>query len=139
MSLGNLSLYLMSLLYEKDGLCGITPLDLISKHQMEWEGEHSFSCIGWGCYTAVVHPDITAVPRVGAREHTQEKYLITIQSFRAESIFTYTEIPSNHIVLIHSKGTFWMLFRGLERLFKYLESFHFHLPLWFFRLCFQLV
>lgn len=108
---------------------------------------HSFSCTGMvmlpSCgpsrhYNRHISSQLS-ISRVRASRQKKEKYLLTIQSFGTNSIFTCTAIVSNHIVLIHSGDTFQMLLRGPENLFKYLQIFQFHCPLWFFRICFQLV
>lgn len=75
---------------------------------------HSFSCTGM-----VMLPSCSplrhqsrhtssqlSVSRVRASRHIKEKYLLPIQSFGTDSIFTCTTISSNHIVLIRSQGTF---------------------------------
>lgn len=115
---------------------------------MEWEGggriipSHAQAWMLPSCGPRRHHNRHTSsqlsISRVRASRHIKEKYLLTIQSFRTNSIFTYTAIANNHIVLIHSGGTFKTIFRGPESLFKYLQIFQSHLPLWFFRICFQL-
>lgn len=148
LGVGHSSLHQMSLLYRRDGLCKVSPLDFISRCQKDWEGGGGIipsHAQAWWCCPAVVHPDIRAdtpvpssVSRVRASRHIKEKYLLPIQSFGTDSIFTCTAISSNYIVLIHSQDVFLMLLRGPESLFKSLQIFQFHLPSMIFQNLFSI-
>lgn len=79
----------------------------------EWEeGEsllprhrHSDAAQLWSPQTLPqAHQIQLSTSRVRASRHEIEKYLLPIQSFRTDSLFTYTAISSNHIVLIYSGG-----------------------------------
>lgn len=106
---------------------------------------HSFSCTGM---------DVT---QLWSPQTSQQTHQLPAEHFQGQSQQTHKrEILVNHPVLqdqfhiyIHSNckqsycfdsfwGTFKTLFRGPESLFKYLQIFQSHLPLWFFRICFQL-
>lgn len=115
---GHSSLYQMSLLYRRDEPALQSQSSGVHQQMSEElrgrRGNHSFSCTGMVMLPSCSPPrhqnrhtsSQLSVSRVRASRHIKEKYLLPIQSFGTDSIFTCTAIASNYIVLIHSQGTF---------------------------------